>query len=138
MAADQNKAMASWFLLEAFNKRDLEVIDGIFARDHLLHSPANETETAEGIEPVKAMVQDYFDAAGEGAATRCTVLKQIAEGGEWVSTYYSLEAVNLTSGGPAHDQYRGVMISRFADGEIQESFVVAQEIYPEEEKKVFN
>ena len=137
MSADQNRALASWFLLESFNKRDLEVVDGIFARNHRLHSPANDLEAAEGIEPVKMMVQDYFDAAGEGAAVRCSVLKQIAEG-EWVSTFYSLEAVNLTSGGPAHDQYRGVMISRFADGAIQESFVVAQEVFPEEEKKVFN
>ena len=137
MSADQNKALASWFLLESFNKGDLEVVDRVFARDHRLHSPANVVEIAEGIEPVKVMVQDYFDVAGEGAAAECTVLKQIAEG-EWVSTYYSLEAVNLTSGGPAHDKYSGVMISRFADGEIRESFVVAQEVEPEEEKKVFN
>jgi hypothetical protein len=35
--------------------------------------------------------------------------------------------------------YRAALISRFADGTIQESFVVAQEADPgEERKKVFN
>jgi hypothetical protein len=137
MSADQNKAMISWFLLEGFNKRDLEVVDRIFALDHHLHSPASGVEIAEGIGPVKEMIEDYFDLAGEGAAVKCSVLKQIAEG-DWVSTYYSLEAVNLTSGGPTDDAYWGVITSRFADGTIQESFVVAQEAFPEEEKKVFN
>ena len=137
MSMDQNKALVSWFLLESFNKRDLEVVDKVFAPDHRLHSPANGAETEEGLGPVKVMIRDYFEIAGEGAAVRCTILKQIAEG-EWVSTYYTLEAVNLTSGGPANDTYRGVIISRFGDGAIQESFVVAQELYPEEEKRVFN
>ncbi len=137
MSVDQNKALVSWFLLESFNKRDLEVVEKVFSPDHRLHSPANEAEIAEGIEQVKVMIRDYFEIAGEGAAVRCTVLKQIAEG-EWVSTYYTLEAVNLTSGGPANDVYRGVIISRFGDGTIQESFVVAQELYPKEERKYFN
>ena len=137
MSMDQNKALVSWFLLESFSKRDLEVVDKVFAPDHRLHSPANGAETEEGLGPVKVMIRDYFEIAGEGAAVRCTILKQIAEA-EWVSTYYTLEAVNLTSGGPANDAYRGVIISRFGDGTIQESFVVAQELYPEEEKKVFN
>ena len=137
MSMDQNKALVSWFLLESFSKRDLEVVDKVFAPDHRLHSPATGAETEEGLGPVKVMIRDYFEIAGEGAAVRCTILKQIAEG-EWVSTYYTLEAVNLTSGGPANDTYRGVIISRFGDGAIQESFVVAQELYPEEEKKVFN
>ena len=137
MSTDQNKALVSWFLLECFNKRDLEVMDGVFAPDHRLYSPANYGDIAEGIEPIREMVQVYFDEAGEGAAIRCTVLKQIAEGA-WVSTYYSLEAVNLTSGGPANNQYRGVIICCFDDGTIQESFVVAQELYPSEEKRVFN
>ena len=38
-------------------------------------------EIAEGIGPVKEMIEDYFDIVGEGAAVKCTVLKQIAEGG---------------------------------------------------------
>jgi predicted SnoaL-like aldol condensation-catalyzing enzyme len=138
MSVDQNKSLVSWFLLESFNKRDLEVVDRVFAPDHRLHSPANETETVEGIEAVKEMIRDYFGIVGEGAAVGCTVLRQIAEG-EWVSTYYALEAVNLTSGGPVNGAYRAALISRFADGTIQESFVVAQEADPgEERKKVFN
>ena len=137
MSEDQNKALVSWFLLESFNTRDLEAVDKVFASDHRLHSPVLETEIVEGMEAIKQMFKDYFASLEEGVATRCTILKQIAEG-EWVSTYYKLEAVNLTSGGPSNEAYRGVIISRFADGKIQESFVVAQEVTPDERKKVFN
>lgn len=137
MSVDHNKALVSWFLLECFNRRDLEVVDKIFDSDHRLHSPAIESGAVEGPEAVKAMIKDYLDSLGEGAAVRCAILKQIAEG-DWVSTYYMLEDVNLTSEGSSNNAYRGVIISRFADGTVQESFVVAQEVYPDEDKKVFN
>jgi predicted SnoaL-like aldol condensation-catalyzing enzyme len=137
VSVDQNKALVSWFLLESFNRRDLEVADKVFTSNHRLHSPALETEVVEGVEAITEMIEDYFASLGEGVAARCTILKQIAEE-EWVSTYYALESVNLTSGGPSNEAYRGVIISSFAEGKIQESFVVAQEITPEERKVVFN
>jgi SnoaL-like domain len=138
MSVDQHKSLVGWFLMEGFNERNLEVVDRVFASDHRLHSPSNQSQPVEGIEAVKEMVLGYFGIVGEGAAIRCTVLKQIGEG-EWVSTYYSLEAVNLTSGGPVDGAYRGVVVSRFSEDKIQESFVVAQEAYPPEERKnVFN
>ena len=137
MSVDQNKALVSWFLLESFNRRDLEVVDRVFTSNHRLHSPALETEVVEGVAAIKEMIEDYFASLGEGVAARCTILKQIAEE-EWVSTYYALEAVNLTSGGPSNDAYRGVIISSIVEGKIRESFVVAQEITSDERKVVFN
>jgi hypothetical protein len=137
MSVDNNKSLISWFLLESFNRRDLKVIDKVFSSDHRLHSPAIETGVEEGPEAIKAMIRDYLGDLEEDAAVRCAILKQIAEG-DWVSTYYTLEDVNVTPEGSSNNAYRGVIISRFADGMVQESFVVAQEVYPEERKKVFN
>jgi hypothetical protein len=137
MSVDNNKSLISWFLLESFNRRDLKVVDKVFSSDHRLHSPAIETGVEEGPEAIKAMIRDYLGDLEEDAAVRCAILKQIAEG-DWVSTYYALEDVNVTPEGSSNNAYRGVIISRFADGMVQESFVVAQEVYPEERKKVFN
>jgi hypothetical protein len=137
MSVDNNKSLISWFLLESFNRRDLKVVDKVFSSDHRLHSPALETGVEEGPEAIKAMIRDYLGDLEEDAAVRCAILKQIAEG-DWVSTYYTLEDVNVTPEGSSNNAYRGVIISRFADDMVQESFVVAQEIYPEERKKVFN
>jgi hypothetical protein len=137
MSVDNNKSLISWFLLESFNRRDLKVIDKVFSSDHRLHSPAIETGVEEGPEAIKAMIRDYLGDLEEDAAVRCAILKQIAEG-DWVSTYYTLEDVSVTPEGSSNNAYRGVIISRFADGMVQESFVVAQEVYPEERKKVFN
>jgi hypothetical protein len=113
------------------------VVDKVFSSDHRLHSPAIETGVEEGPEAIKAMIRDYLGDLEEDAAVRCAILKQIAEG-DWVSTYYTLEDVNVTPEGSSNNAYRGVIISRFADGKIQESFVVAQEVYPDTDKKVFN
>lgn len=137
MSVDNNKSLISWFLLESFNRRDLKVVDKVFSSDHRLHSPALETGVEEGPEAIKAMIRDYLGDLEEDAAVRCAILKQIAEG-DWVSTYYTLEDVTVTPEGSSNNAYRGVIISRFADGMVQESFVVAQEVYPEERKKVFN
>ena len=137
MSVDNNKSLISWFLLESFNRRDLKVVDKVFSSDHRLHSPAIETSVEEGPEAIKAMIRDYLGDLEEDAAVRCAILKQIAEG-DWVSTYYTLEDVTVTPEGSSNNAYRGVIISRFADGMVQESFVVAQEVYPEERKKVFN
>ena len=137
MSVDNNKSLISWFLLESFNRRDLKVVDKVFSSDHRLHSPALETGVEEGPEAIKAMIRDYLGDLEEDAAVRCAILKQIAEG-DWVSTYYTLEDVNVTPEGSSNNAYRGVIISRFADDMVQESFVVAQEVYPEERKKVFN
>jgi predicted SnoaL-like aldol condensation-catalyzing enzyme len=137
MSVDHNKSLVSWFLLESFNGRDLEVADKVFASDHRLHSTAIETGVVEGPEAIKAMIKDYLDSLEAGAAVRCAILKQIGEG-DWVSTYYTLEDINVTPEGSSNNAYRGVIISRFADGKIQESFVVAQEVYPDTDKKVFN
>jgi hypothetical protein len=63
--------------------------------------------------------------------------KQVAEG-EWVTTYYTLNTTDYGPGGPRNEAYWGVIISCIADGTIQESFVVAQEVSPAERKKVFN
>ena len=137
MSLDHNKALVSWFLLDSFNQRNVEVVDEVFASDHHLHSPALETGTVEGTEAIKRMIHDYLDDVEEGARVTCTIQKQIAEG-EWVTTYYTLETTNYTSEGPRNEAYWGVMISCIAHNTIQESYVVAQEVSPEERKKVFN
>jgi hypothetical protein len=73
MSLDHNKAMISWFLLESFNQRNVEVVDNVFASDHRLHSPAVESEAVGGTEAIKRMIQDYLDDVEEGARVTCTI-----------------------------------------------------------------
>jgi hypothetical protein len=116
MSVEDNKAVVRSFLEEGFNRRDLTLVDRVFAPDHKLTSPETGTEAVEGIEVIKEALEDYYE---EGTGAPCTILNQIAEG-EWVATSYAL--------GEGQAEHMGVLTCRLINSEIKETFVVARAV----------
>jgi hypothetical protein len=131
MSSRGNQAVVREFLNEAFDRQNVDIVDEVFASDHVLRSPETGTGEVKGTGVIKRALEDYH-TVGSGAG--CTILNQIAEDG-WVATSYTL--------GEGQEEHMGVMFSRLVDGMIQETFVVARGVStaPEgewEDRKIFN
>jgi predicted SnoaL-like aldol condensation-catalyzing enzyme len=112
MEMEDNKSVVRRFLHEAFDRQNPTIVDELFAPDHVIRGPKLGTGEVRGTEEIKDELHDYTGA-------RCTIQYQIAEG-DWVATSYTLHEEN--------QEHMGVLLSRLADGKIQETFVVAREI----------
>jgi hypothetical protein len=135
MQGGSNKEMVSDFFLKGFGEKDLAVVDRVFASTHILRSPAIGTEAVEGTDFIKSAIEEFWR---EGGQVRCSVDKQIAEG-DSVATSYTLSEYR----GEYQGDHKGIMISRHAEGKIQESLIVAREVEGSIEdlstrRKVFN
>jgi SnoaL-like protein len=116
MQAGSNKEVVSRYFLQGLGELNPDVIDEVFAPDHVLSSPEFGTDAAPGIQVIKDAIEGFRrDAAGVG----CTIHRQIEEG-DWVATSYTL------SEGQA--DHMGIMLSRVVDGKIEESHVVAKSV----------
>jgi len=91
---------------------NLAVVDDVLAPEHVLRGPKLGTEEVEGVEEFKSELVSH-------AGGRCIIERQIAED-DWVATIYTLREANQDS--------MGVMVSRIADGKIQESIVIARSL----------
>ena len=111
-----NKEVVSRYFLQGIGGLDPDVVDEVFAPDHRLTSPEFGTEPETGTQIIKDAIEGFRRDAGD---VTCTVESQIEEG-EWVATIYTLS--------DEHDRHMGIMISRVADGKIQESHVVAKTV----------
>jgi hypothetical protein len=116
MSSEDNKAVIRRFLEEGFNRRDLTVVDEVFAPNHFLVSPETGTEQVTDPKVIKEALEDYHT---DGSGAGCTIINQIAEA-DWVATSYAL--------GEGYAEHMGIIMCRLADGKIQETFVVAREV----------
>jgi len=117
MSSGGNQAVVTNFLQEVFDRQNVDIVDEVFASDHVLRSPETGTEEVKGTEVIKRALEDYHNhAQGTG---RVTIENQIAEG-DWVATSYTLR--------DAQEEHMGVMFSRLDDSKIQETFVVARDV----------
>ena len=113
MDLEDNKALIRRFFQEALDgEQNLSAVDEAFASDHVLRGPKLGTEEASSVEEFRRELESH-------AGGTCTIERQIAEG-DWVATVYRLTEETQDS--------MGVMVSRVADGKIQESFVVARSL----------
>jgi hypothetical protein len=131
MSSGGNQAVVTNFLQEVFDRQNVDIVDEVFASDHVLRSPETGTEEVKGTEVIKRALKDFHK---KGSGVGCTILNQIAED-DWVATSYTL--------GERQEEHMGVMFSRLVDSKIQETFVVAREVSsaPEgewEDRKIFN
>ena len=131
MQSEDGKALVRRFLLEGLGEGNTDVVDQVFASDHVLRSPVLGTGVWNGTDPIKDAIEEFWSG---GATVRCTIRRQISEG-DRVATSYTLSEENK--------DHVGIMISRVASSKIQSSLVVANEVSePEEEalprRKVFN
>ena len=86
MSSGGNQAVVTNFLQEVCDRQNVDIVDEVFASDHVLRSPETGTKEVKGTEVIKRALEDYH-TVGSGAG--CTILNQIAED-DWVATSYTL------------------------------------------------
>jgi steroid delta-isomerase-like uncharacterized protein len=120
MPAD-NKAQSRRVIEEVWNKGNLEVIDELVARDHVLNDPSYP-DPGRGPESVKRFVRMYREAFPD---VRITIDDQIAEGDKVVTSWTArgthrgaLMGIPPTG---KKAEVSGILIDRFSGGKIAET-----------------
>jgi predicted SnoaL-like aldol condensation-catalyzing enzyme len=116
MQPGSNKEVVSRYFLQGLGELNPDVIDEVFAPDHVLSSPEFGTDAARGIQVIKDAIEGLRRDAD---AVSCTIHRQIEEG-DWVATSYTLSEEQA--------DHMGIMLSRVVDGKIEESHVVAKSV----------
>lgn len=116
MQPEGNKAVVTRYLLQGLGELNPDVVDEVFAPEHILKSPEFGAEAVTGTEVIKDAIEGFQRGADD---ITCTIENQIEEG-NWVATSYTLSE--------AQNDHMGVMISRVVDGKIEESHVVAKTV----------
>ena len=114
MNSGENKAVIRRYLLQGLGGLKPDIVDEVFAPDHVLSSPEFGTEPITGTEIIKSAIEEFRSDVGD---VECTIQSQIEEG-DWVATSYTLSE--------KHNDHMGIMISRIVEGKIEESHVVAR------------
>jgi len=114
--SEDNKAVVRRFLLEVLSELNAEVVEEVFAPNHVLSSPEFGTEEISGTEIIKDAIEEFREEVG---VVECIIQRQIEEG-EWVATSYTLSEEN--------DVHMGILYSRVVAGNIQQSHVVARTV----------
>jgi hypothetical protein len=116
MQAGGNKEVVRRYFLQGLGELNPDVIDEVFAPDHVLSSPEFGTDAVPGIQVLKDAIEGFRRDAD---AISCTIHRQIEEG-DWVATSYTLSEEQA--------DHMGIMLSRVVDGKIEESHVVAKSV----------
>jgi predicted SnoaL-like aldol condensation-catalyzing enzyme len=116
MQPGSNKEVVSRYFLQGLGELNPDVIDEVFAPDHVLSSPEFGTDAAPGIQVIKDAIEGLRRDAD---AVSCTIHRQIEEG-DWVATSYTLSEEQA--------DHMGIMLNRVVDGKIEESHVVAKSV----------
>jgi hypothetical protein len=116
MQPEDNKAVVSRYLLQGLGELNPDVVDEVFAHDHVLNSPEFGAEAVRGTQVIKDAIEGFRRYA-DGVS--CTIQNQIEEG-DWVATSYTLRE--------EQNDHTGMMISRVVDGKIEESHVLAKTV----------
>jgi SnoaL-like protein len=116
MQTGSNKEVVSRYFLQGLGEPNPDVVDEIFAPDHVLNSPEFGMDAVKGTQVIKDAIEGLRrDAVG----VSCTIENQIEEG-DWVATTYTISE--------EQNHHMGIMISRAEDGKIAESHVVAKTV----------
>jgi hypothetical protein len=76
MQAGSNKEVVSRYFLQGLGELNPDVIDEVFAPDHVLSSPEFGTDAASGIQVIKDAIEGLRRDAD---AVSCTIHRQIEE-----------------------------------------------------------
>jgi hypothetical protein len=115
METESNKQKVSRLYEEGFNAGTLTVVDEVVAADVVLRGPAY----GNGVSRAQEIKDEIVKYHQEGNTVQITISEQIAEG-ESVATRYMLDL--------SGQKFVGVSIAHFADGKIQDYFLVSEEI----------
>jgi hypothetical protein len=120
MQAGSNQELVSRFFLQGIGEPNPDIVDDIFASNHVLSSPEFGMDAERGTQVIKDAIEGF---STEAAGVSCTIENQIEEG-DWVATSYTISE--------EHDDHMGIMISRIENGKIAESHVVARTVAKED------
>lgn len=122
MATDQNKITARRVVEDSFNKRDLRVLDEIYAKDAITHDP-QQPNAGTGPEAVRKSMSTWLVAFPD---VKLTIEHEIAEGDLLVQRLRRTGTnTGSLAGMPATGKktsVNGVMTTKFKDGKIVESW----------------
>jgi steroid delta-isomerase-like uncharacterized protein len=131
MSAETNKILSRRFLEEVFSKGKLELIDEIYASNHLNEGPGALPGAPRGPEGIRQLVMLY---RGGFPDVQFTVDEQIADG-DRVVTRWSAHGTHTGElagmGIPATNKtvtVSGVTINRCANGKIVESWGIFDQL----------
>jgi hypothetical protein len=113
MQSQDNKAVVRRYFLQGLGGLNPDIVDEVFAPDHILSSPEFGTRPITGTQIIKSAIEEFRKDVGE---LECTIQSQIEEG-DWVATRYTLSE--------KQNDHMGIMISRLVEGKIEQSHVVA-------------
>lgn len=120
MSTENNKAAKRRYF-EAFNQRNLEIFDELFAPDYVLHVPGSPD--VRGPEALKQLVTSSFQSLSE---IELTIDDMLGEGDK-VVTRWTLSAIHtgeFFGVAPTHKRVTltGTIIDRFVDGRVVEAW----------------
>jgi steroid delta-isomerase-like uncharacterized protein len=118
--SEESKAKVRRFIEEAWNRGNMTVIDELVARDYVLHEPADDVESPQGI---REMIERFRAAFPD---LHCVVEDQAGEG-ELVATRWTLSATHQGEWmgiAPTGKQIvmEGIVIHRFVGGTMAEGW----------------
>ena len=116
MHPGENKEVVGRYFLQGLGGLNPNVVDELFAPNHVLSSPEFGMGPITGTQIIKSAIEEFREDVGE---LECTIQSQIEEG-DWVATSYTLSE--------KQNDHMGIMISRLVDGKIEESHVVASTV----------
>jgi hypothetical protein len=128
METESNKEKVRRLYEEGVNQGERAVMDEVFASDIVVRGPVFGAGELHGIEAIEA-IKTEFALYHRGGGT-FTIQEQIAEE-EWVVTRYTLSyryTAEESSLPEEQVESWGVTFVRFANGEIQDYFVVARKV----------
>lgn len=123
MLIDDNKALVRHFFEECWNRKNLGVIDEIFAPDHIFHGYEDE-KTDAGTDGIKQIIATLIVAFSD---LRFDVEEPMIAEGDMVAYRWVISGTHhgwLTGIAPTNKEIRmtGMSIERIVDGKIQETW----------------
>lgn len=122
MTTEQNKVTARRLVEEGFNKKNLKLLDEIFAKDAISHDPS-QPNLGRGPQGARESMEPYTTAFPDA---RLVIEREIAEG-DYVVQYLRTSGTHTGPLGniPATGKktnVTGVIISKFQDGKVVETW----------------
>jgi steroid delta-isomerase-like uncharacterized protein len=123
MAAEQQRAAIRRFIEEAWNSKNLSVVDEVFASDYVFHDPTNPADV-RGPDGLKQLIGMYLSAFPD---VHFTIEDMIIEGDKGATRWRSTgthrgDLPNIPATG-RQSTITGITVSRFAGDRIAEDWV---------------
>ena len=121
--SEKNKALARRYPMEAFETRNVNVVDDLLTADFRDHDPGTPQDIPPGPEGIKPVLEGYLAAMGD---INFTIEDQIAEGDKVLTRWtvrmtHSGELMGVPATGKSVS-FSGITLLRLENGKIAEEW----------------